>query len=372
MLVNRRNPMRIGLLGVAVICLAISAAAQKPMSTPKVPMPEAAAPSSGPITLNVAVTDKAGHPIRGLQKSDFSLLDDRQPTEIRSFAANDASAPNAPPVGVFFVIDEVNTGFDAVSIEREQIEDFLHRDGGHLPVPMALFVLSDDGLTQLTSVSTDGNSLADVLHKKNGELRALGRAGGFYGGTDRFDVSLRGLSMLSNYLARARGRKLVVWISPGWWTFDNPNVIVSDKQQRTFFSLGVAYTAALQNAGITLYAVDPRGTNDAGSLYEFIWQSYLKPVRRPGQAQPGDLALQVMAQHSGGRVLLGSNDVAGEIATCTNDASAWYTITFDPSRADKADTWHDLQVKVDKPEVTVRTQSGYYAQPQISGDALQR
>lgn len=337
------------------------------MPTPKVPLPEAATPSSGPITLDVVVTDKAGHPIRGLQKSDFTLLDDRQPTEIRSFAAHDGSQQSTAPEAVFLLIDEVNTGFDSVSIEREQIENFLHRDGGHLAVPMGIFVLTDTGLSLLTTVSTDGNALADVLHKKNGELRALGRSGGFYGGTDRLDISLRGLSSLTNYLAHARGRKLVVWISPGWWSFDNPNVIVSDKQQRTFFSMIVAYAAAMQNADMTLYMVDPRGTNDAGNLYEFIWQSYLQPVKRPGQAQPGDLALQVLAQNSGGRVLLGSNDVAGEIATCADDASAWYTITFDPQRADKPDTWHDLQVKVDKPGMTIRTEKGYYAQPQAPG-----
>jgi VWFA-related protein len=364
--------MRTNLLGFVVLCLVASAAAQKPMPTPNVPMPEAAAPSSGPITLNVVVTDKAGHPISGLQKGDFALLDDHQPAEIRSFAAHDSSGPNAAPEAVFLLIDEVNTGFSSVSIEREQIENFLRKNGGHLPVPMAIFVLSDDGLNQLTTVSSDGNSLADTLHKKNGELRALGRSGGFYGGTDRLDISLRGVSSLTNYLARAHGRKLVIWISPGWWTFDNPNVIISDKQQRTFFSMVVAYAAAMRNADITLYAVDPRGTNDAGSVSEFLWESFLKPVRRPTQAQPGSLALQVLASHSGGRVLLGSNDVAGEIASCADDASAWYTITFDRVRADKADTWHDLQVKVDKPGVTVRTENGYYAQPQISADALQR
>lgn len=359
--------MRMSSLGLAVICFAFSAAAQKPMQTPNVPMPEGATQSNGPITLNVMVTDKAGHPIQGLQKSDFALLDDRRPTEIRSFAANDASAPNAPPVGVFFVIDEVNTGFDTVSIEREQIENFLHRDGGHLAVPMAIFVLSDNGLSQLTTVSKEGNALADVLHRKSGELRALGRAGGFYGGADRLDISLRGLGSLSNYLGRAEGRKLVIWVSPGWWTFDNPNVIISDKQQRTFFSMLVAFSAALRNADITLYAVDPRGTNDAGSLYQFVWESYLKPVRKPEQAQPGNLSLQVLSTHTGGRVLLGSNDIAGEIATCAEDASAWYTLTFDPQIADKPDTWHDIQVKVDKPGVIVRTQNGYYAQPQTTG-----
>lgn len=362
--------MRLLWLAFVVGVCAVPAFGQ-PLPAPKVPMPEAAAPVSGPITLNVVVTDKAGHPIQGLQKSDFTLLDNDQPTEIRSFAAHDASQPNTAPEAVFLIIDEVNTGFGTVSIEREQIENFLRRDGGHLPVQMAIFILSDNGLSQLTSVSNDGNSLADVLHSKNGELRTLGRATGFYGGADRLDLSLHGVSLLTNYLARAQGRKLVIWISPGWWTFNNPNVIVSDKQQKTFFSMVVAYTTAMRNADVTLYAVDPRGTSDAGSLFSFTWESFLKPVRRPGQAQPGNLALQVMAQHSGGRVLQGSNDVTGEIAACAEDASAWYTITFDPQRADQADTWHDIQVKVNKPGAKVRTRNGYYAQPQTSGDKLQ-
>jgi VWFA-related protein len=302
-----------------------------------------------------------------LQESDFAVLDEKRPTQIRSFVAHDLSQPDAAPEALFLLIDEVNTGFDVVSIEREQIENFLRSNGGHLPVQTAIFDLTDTGLSQLTTVSRDGNRQADLLHQKKGELRALGRSGGFYGGTDRFDISLRGLSMLTNYLARAQGRKLVVWISPGWWTFDSPDLLISNKQQRTFFSMLVGYGAAMRNANMTLYAVDPRGTNDAGNLYEFIWQSFVKPVKRPNQAQPGNLALQVMAANSGGRVLLGSNDIAGEIARCAEDASAWYTVSFDPARADEADTWHSIEVKVDKPGVTVRTRNGYYAQPQASG-----
>lgn len=363
--------MRLRWLSLALVCCTVTVAAQQPMPTPKVPLPEGAAPQGGPLAFNVVVTDKAGHPIRGLQKSDFTLLDDHQPSEIRSFAAHDWSQPNTAPEGVFLVIDEVNTGFNNVSIEREQIENYLRRDGGHLPVPMGIFVLTDTGLSQLTKISTDGNDLANTLHQKNGELRALTRSGGFYGGTDRLDVSLRGLSSLTDYLARAEGRKLVIWISPGWWMFDNPNVIVSAKQQQTFFSLLVGYRAAMRKADMTLYMVDPRGTNDAGDMYSFLWQSFLKPVKRPNQTQPGNVALQVVAKHSGGLVLFGSNDITGEIAKCADDASAWYTLTFDPRLADKADTWHDVEVKVDKPGVTVRTRNGYYAQPQATGDAVQ-
>src|ERR1700691_230050 len=41
------------------------------------------------ITLDVQVTDKSGAPIRGLQKQDFTLLDDKQPQDIVSFHAVD-------------------------------------------------------------------------------------------------------------------------------------------------------------------------------------------------------------------------------------------------------------------------------------------
>jgi VWFA-related protein len=364
--------MRSRLLCPILLFAVLPVLAQKPMPTPKVPIPEAAEPVAGPMSFDVVVTDKAGHPIQGLQKSDFTLLDNGKPAEVRSFAAHNASQTGAAPEAVFLLIDEVNTGFNTVSIEREQIENFLRSNGGHLPVQMAIFDLTDGGLQQLTTVSQDGNQLADTLHQKKGELRALGRSGGFYGGSDRLDISLRGLNSLISYLAQARGRKLVVWISPGWWTFDNPNVLISDKEQRTFFSMLVGYNAAMRNTDMTLYAVDPRGTNDAGSLFQFAWESFLKPVKRPNQAQPGNLALQAQAANSGGLVLLGSNDISGEIAKCAEDASAWYTITFDPAVAEEADTWHSIEVKVDKPKVNVRTRNGYYAQPQIAGNAAQR
>jgi hypothetical protein len=40
----------------------------------------------------VQVTDKSGAPIRGLQKKDFTLLDDKQPQNILSFHAVDRRA----------------------------------------------------------------------------------------------------------------------------------------------------------------------------------------------------------------------------------------------------------------------------------------
>jgi hypothetical protein len=86
-------------------------------------------------------------------------------------------------------------------------------------------------------------------------------------------------------------------------------------------------------------------------------------VKKPSQVQIGNLGLQVLAHQSGGRVLNSSNDVAGEIATCVTDASAFYVITFDGLPGDGPNEYHALDMKMDKPGLTAHTRTGYYAQP---------
>jgi VWFA-related protein len=347
---------------LVLVGCAAGAFAQRPLNLP----PVATAPPASigtAITLDVVVTDKSGHPIHGLRQEDFTLLDNKQPTTIRSFAAHEMQTEEHGSQGLFLVIDDVNANFSTVSIVRTQIENFLHSGSGKLPVPVGIFFLTDAGLDQVTPLSDDGNALASALHQKDGQLHAIERSAGFYGAEERTQISLRALDSLSTYLAKADGRKLVIWIGPGWPIFDNPNVIVSPQQQRTFFSDIVAFSNQLRLAGITIYSVDPGGPGDSASAHNYLWESFTKPVTKPSKADPGDLALQVFATHSGGTVEYGSNDISGEIARCLADASTWYSLTFDPQKADSPNTWHDLVVKIDKPGVKVRTDNGYYAQP---------
>jgi hypothetical protein len=55
--------------------------------------------------------------------------------------------------------------------------------------------------------------------------------------------------------------------------------------------------------------------------------------------------------------------LAGLIEKCAQDASAFYTLTFDPPRTDLMDEYHALEVQVGKPELAARTLTGYYDQP---------
>ena len=80
--------------------------------------------------------------------------------------------------------------------------------------------------------------------------------------------------------------------------------------------------------------------------------------------QFGNLALQVLAAQSGGRVLNSNNDVAGEIAACVADANAFYVLSFNGLPGDGPNDYHALEIKIDKPGLKARTRSGYYAQPE--------
>src|ERR1039458_10120400 len=73
------------------------------------PGPSASVPTGNAnrrITLDVAVTDKAGTPVTGLEQADFTLLDNKQPQKILSFHA--VTAPTAAdPVEVILVVDKI-------------------------------------------------------------------------------------------------------------------------------------------------------------------------------------------------------------------------------------------------------------------------
>src|SRR5579863_7263625 len=84
------------------------------------------------ITLDVQVTDKSGVAVRGLQKQDFTLLDDKQPKNILSFHAVDnvAGSSTDPPVEIVLVVDAVNATFQTVNYERNELKKFLLQNGG--------------------------------------------------------------------------------------------------------------------------------------------------------------------------------------------------------------------------------------------------
>ena len=352
---------------IFLFCFSLPAMAQQaapPASAGNLESPTAApaAGADGHIVLDVVVNDRAGKPISGLQQQDFTLLDNKLPQKLLSFQAVDPTTPGAP-TEVILLVDAVNTSFTSVSYERSQIENFLKQNGGKLAQPVSLIFFSDQNVEVQNMASSDGNALLAEFDKNETALRTIRRSQGFYGAEDRLQLSLRTLGSLAEYEARKPGRKVLIWVSPGWPILSGPRIQLSGRQQQGIFNEVVAMSQALRLARITLSSVDPLGTADSGGLRTVYYQEFLKGLKKANQAEAGNLALQVLATQSGGQVLYSSNDIAGEIARCASDADAYYVLTFDPARADGPNDYRPIEVKVDKAGLTVRTRTGYYAQP---------
>ena len=315
------------------------------------------------MTLDVVVTDKSGRPLPGLQQQDFTLLDNQQPQKILSFHAVEGTATADPPVEVILLVDEVNTTISKLAFERNELEKFLRQNHAELARPASMVFLSDSGIMVGNTSTRDGNALIADLEQKKLGLRIIGKSQAFYGAVDRQHLSFRTLERLADYEAAKPGRKLVIWISPGWPLLSGPEVGLAPSTRHGIFTSAVAISDRLRRARITLYAVDPLGTEDEDRPQTYLYEHFLKPVRKEGQAEFGDLALQVLAAQSGGRVLNSNNDVAGEIAKCVADANAFYVLSFDRLRGDGPNEYHALEIKIDKPGLAARTRAGYYAQP---------
>jgi VWFA-related protein len=317
-------------------------------------------PRAGSISLDVVVTAKSGPPVGRLEQQDFTVLDNKVPQTIISFHAVDGR--NAA-IEVILLVDTVNTGYQVVAYERDQIDKFLRADGGHLAHPTALAVLTDTGTQLQQGFSTDGNALSASLDQYTVSLRNVRPNAGFWGAAERFQYSLNGLRELAANEARAPGRKIILCISPGWPLLSGPNVEIDEKEQQQLFADIVGLSTQLRQARITLYSIDPLGTADAASSRIFYWQNFLKGVSKPGQVQLGDLGLEVVATQSGGVALSSSNDIAAMLRKCLSDTSAYYELSFDPLRGDQTQEYHQLGIRMTQPGLTARTRQGYYSQP---------
>ena len=314
--------------------------------------------ATGPMRLDVVVTPSSGTPVPDLPQSVFTVLDNGKPQPIQSFRAVDGDAS----VKVLMVADAVNIDFTRLAYERQQLENFFRANEGKLAEPTSLAIVTDTSTESTNGFTTDGNALLQALDNKDTGLRELRRSAGFYGAEDRLDVSLRAFQNILAHAATIPGRKIIVWISPGWPLLSGPAVQLTSKQADGIFREVVSTSAQMRAANVVLYSVDPLGAGQ-GPGRTFYYEDFLKGVRNPGQVLPGDLGLQVLATQSGGLALNSSNDVAALIQRCVNDVKAFYEISYMPPPGDKPNEYHKVEVKIAEPHLIAHTRQGYYSHP---------
>lgn len=316
---------------------------------------------SAPLTLDVVVTDKSGAPVAGLAASDFKVLDNKSPRDIASFhAAEGMRAEADPPVEAMILIDMINSTFETVAMERRDIAEYLRTRSGQLALPTSFIFLTDEGIKFQYQPTRDPKILLANLDENPTSQRAFRHEAGFQESVQMREKSLQAVVSLALKLGKTPGRKLVIWVSPGWSSFAHASDQNLPKDLQALYSYIVGVSTVLRQARITLYNVNP-GTGL--SLGNYTYQDFIKGVASPKQANNGDLTLGVFATQTGGKVVFGNNNATRLIDQCIEDAKTFYVLTYDAPHAVHADEYHGIQVIVDKPGLKARTSTGYYAQP---------
>jgi VWFA-related protein len=107
-------------------------------------------------------------------------------------------------------------------------------------------------------------------------------------------------------------------------------------------------------ANATLYTIDPRGLSgvvDAGQyLDQSEWRTYL---------QKAASSLRFLAEGTGGFAVVNTNDFVGELKRIDAETSDYYLLGFYSSNPDPAKRTRTLDVKVDRPNVSISSRAAY-------------
>jgi VWFA-related protein len=115
-----------------------------------------------------------------------------------------------------------------------------------------------------------------------------------------------------------------------------------------------------QRANVTFYPIDPTGLD---GMREYL-MSRLGPnnqglARFKASVQQDYLA--AAAANTGGRTVMNTNDFEPGITEIFEENKSYYLIGFEPTNTKVDGTLRRIQVKVNRPDVDVRTRSSYYA-----------
>jgi VWFA-related protein len=331
------------------------------------------------IGIDVVVSDAEGKPVYGLNASDFTLMDDRQQRRIVTFHAPSEIAAKGdggtdPLTEVLIFVDTINVPLPVFPYVRDQVIAFLKSNEGRLTHPTSVFIFDGVEARRLTPPTRDGNALADALEKADVGSRPIRRSAGEVGVLPRAQMSLGELGLLAVDEAKQPGRKMLLWIGPGWDTarFDDDWMLEQDhlrdqaplfRKRKTMFDAIVALSTGLRQARIQLYCIKPDRMAGSGELSWFRYKLNLKGVSKEDQATSGNLGLQVLAVQSGGQAINSTSEFLSVVlARSIAESEADYFLSFETPSATHKDAYHDLKVTVNRPGVTVRTRSGYYDQ----------
>jgi VWFA-related protein len=387
---------------VALLCAAINASAQSapgggtagPRLIPRTSAErEAQYTARHRILLNVQVTDQSGHAVTGLDAQDFTLRINHQPETITSFQEIQDGGATAH-ARAFLVIDMLNNSAHDLANAHKAIEK-LADSAKRLPLPTSLVVLTEKG-TEVSGPTRNAVEAATELERVTRNFHptdctedwnnaALGKAIGTFTSLDdinrakdrektadrignclnrKYQLSFAALLDFAHHQKDVPGRAILIWIGPGWPILSGPEFAVETPDVReSFFANLVQVSTELREGQVTLDAVSWPASSPIAKLTLSDLETLRRGTSTAAQASARSVAMPVLAHLSGGQVYMHEKNLTPELAACLADANSYYVLGFVSVPSVVSDELRIIEVTVDRPGLTVRTNSEYYGQP---------
>ena len=263
---------------------------------------------SSVVVVNATITDGSGRHAAGLQENQFSVFEDGVRQDINFFTAEET------PFAAVILLDTSGSMESQVSLARSATIRFL------------------EGLRETDSAEIYRFDSKVVLVQKFSNSRDVSER--------LFDLKADGMTALNDAVyqaavdlsGRPEKRRAIIVLSDGADTFSRKS---ADKALK-----------AAQAANALIYTVD------------------MSAVETPGrQRAQNQGVLRNFAEKTGGTFIATPGGVAMRDAfrKIVEELGVQYTLTYQPKNLAKDGKWRAIEVRVAKPNLTIRTRKGYHA-----------
>jgi VWFA-related protein len=167
--------------------------------------------------------------------------------------------------------------------------------------------------------------------------------------------TLRSIQGVSEHLSYIPGRKALIWITAG---FDRTAMLDNlDLWNRSVERVSAANVAiyGVDSAGVRTH-VEYRAENGAMQRAFMTGRRYMDPIHE-------------MADRTGGRVYMNTNNISGAIRDAIRDSEVVYTLGFTARDEQWKGAYRRIQVRVGREGVSIRHREGYLARlPEMASE----
>jgi Ca-activated chloride channel family protein len=260
------------------------------------------------VVLNAAVTDSASKAVSGLRQKQFRVFEDGVEQEIVSFGTEET------PFAAVILLDTSGSMEERVTLARAAAIQFIDE-------------LRNEDNVAIYNFHSKIKLVQDFSNSRNLREQA-------------FDLKADGMTVLNDAIykaaqllsARAEKRRAIIVLSDG-----------ADTQSGR--SSDAALKAAML-ANASVYTVDMSAMNTGGR----------DRIQNQG-------VLKNFAEKTGGKFVATPGGVAMRDAfkRIVEELGQQYTITYQPSNTTKDGKWRAIELRISRPNITIRTRKGYNA-----------